>query len=210
MVTSIVTFFLLFVFYTTEAEKYEPTVQDLQLQINKLVKYREKDVLLIENLIAERTEDRKKMEALTRDVENYQNERNMMLKLALQNEQKINLLREEFDVVLKERETDQKIIQGLQTVLYTIIENNDVKTHAEDENVDKFDEDDQRSHLKNSYSFESDDETIDVQAFVKEKPYKSDTNEPHNLTVRLLLLFQSLHKLWTLQFIKFLKNVKTV
>lgn len=189
MVTSTATFFLLFVIYTTEAEKYELSVQDLQLQINKLVEYREKDVNLIESLIAERTEDRRKLEALTRDVQNYHNEISMTLKLVAQNKQTINLLRKELDVVLEERENDRKIIQDLQTVLLTVIENNDLRAHAEDGNVDKLDkeEDEQRSPLENSHRFALAGENMDEQTGVKEKAHKSDTDEPHNMAVRYFL-----------------------
>lgn len=179
MVNSVSKLFLLLQIITAEAENYKSMFQNLQLKIKNILGYREKDVHLIESLIAERTEDRRKLEALTRDVENYRNEISMTLKIVEQNEQTINL-RQELSVVLKEREKDQEIIQELQAALYAGKTSYDIKAHVKEEHVDTLDKDKHTSQGRFN-SFASGDETTEKRTDIKEIP---DTDKRHNLTVR--------------------------
>lgn len=72
---------------------------------------------MIETLVAERAEDRRKLETLARDVEHFQSEIFMMKKLKKQDEQEIRNLSERLDVVLEDREKDREMIENLEMTM---------------------------------------------------------------------------------------------
>lgn len=110
--------FLLLLIPSAEAGDNEPTVTDLQMQIKALLKYREEDLLAIETLKAQRAEDHRALEKLTRDVEHHNDVIRELLKEKKQNGKTIKLLSEKLDTVLEDRKTDRNIIRTLEKAVY--------------------------------------------------------------------------------------------
>lgn len=122
-------FFLLLLVIPAEAEENEPSIKDMQIQINKLLEYRELDLHMIETLVAERAEDRRKLETVARDVEHFQSEIFMMKKLKKQDEQEIRHLSEILDVVLEDREKDREMIENLEMTMCKKYNDCDLNNH---------------------------------------------------------------------------------